>query len=64
MNYRDVIAMHLRVMDSTAVSLCMEHELPIMVIDINQPGHIRRSLMGEPVGSIIGPGETRLAVPS
>ena len=63
-NYRDVIAMHLRVMDSTAVSLCMEHELPIMVIDINQPGQIRRSLVGEPVGSIIGPGETRLAVPS
>ena len=58
-NYRDYLGRGLRVMDSTAVSLCMEHQLPILVLTVREPGNIRRAVLGEDIGSFIGPGATR-----
>ena len=43
----------LKVMDATAVSLCMDNGLPIVVFSLLTPGHLRRVIMGEPVGSIV-----------
>ena len=43
----------LAVLDATAVSLCMENDLPIIVFDLNQPDNVRRVALGEPVGTRI-----------
>lgn len=51
--YLEVLERGLEVMDSTAVSLCMDNQLPIVVFNIRQPGNIRRILEGERVGSLI-----------
>ena len=51
--YGDVLARRLQVMDSTAISLCMENALPIIVFDLTRSGNIKRIVMGEPVGSIV-----------
>ncbi len=40
-------------LDATAVSLCMENDLPIVVFDMNQPDNIRRVALGEPIGTLI-----------
>jgi uridylate kinase len=56
--YAQVLADRLNVLDSTAVSLCMDNDLPIVVFDMNQPDNIRRAAMGEPIGTLIhGGGE-------
>ncbi|MCS7311872.1 MAG: UMP kinase [Acidobacteria bacterium] len=55
-SYQDFLQMGLRVMDSTAISLCMEHGLPVIVFNIWEAGNLRRIVLGEPVGSTIGPG--------
>ena len=41
----------LKVMDATALTLCMENQLPIIVFDMSQPGNLRRVIMGEPIGT-------------
>jgi len=41
------------VMDSTAISLCMDNELPILVFDLWQPQSLERAVQGEPIGTII-----------
>ena len=51
--YAQVLADRLNVLDSTAVSLCMENDLPIVVFDMNQPDNIRRAAIGEPIGTLI-----------
>jgi len=51
--YTEVLARRLAVLDSTAVSLCMDNDLPILVFDINREGNIRRAALGEPVGTLI-----------
>jgi uridylate kinase len=51
--YHDVLNRRLQVMDSTAISLCMENALPIIVFDLTRSGNIKRIVMGEPVGSIV-----------
>jgi uridylate kinase len=51
--YIDALNMRLRVMDSTAISLCMEHELPIVVVNLWQPGSVQRLIRGETVGTTI-----------
>jgi len=61
LTYKEVLHKGLRVMDSTAVSLCMENNLPIIVFDMTKPGAIRRALMGEPVGTIVR-GEEKIRV--
>src|SRR3954464_8074367 len=53
LNYIDVLSDRLEVLDATAVSLCMENDLPIIVFDLNRPENITRVAMGERVGTII-----------
>lgn len=49
----EALTQRLRVMDSTAFSLCMDNRMPIVVFDINQPNSIMRAVMGEPVGTLV-----------
>ena len=42
-----------QVMDATAISLCMENELPIIVFDLREEGNIRRVVSGEPIGTLV-----------
>jgi uridylate kinase len=51
LEYLEVLSKGLKVMDSTAISLCMEHALPIIVFDLTQHGNIRRVVLGERVGT-------------
>jgi len=51
--YLDVIQKGLAVMDSTAISLCMDNRMPIIIFNMNTPGNIRRVVMGEKVGSTV-----------
>ena len=51
--YFDVLQRGLRVMDATAVSLCQENKLPIVVFNLNVPGNIKRVVTGEKVGSLV-----------
>ncbi len=51
--YKDVLSRGLQVMDSTAISLCMDNALPIIVFDLTRSGNIKRIVLGEPVGSIV-----------
>ncbi len=53
LTYTEVLAQRLGVLDSTAVSLCMDNELPILVFDINKEDNISRAALGEPVGTLI-----------
>jgi len=53
MTYIDVLSRRLQVMDTTAISLCMENSLPIVVFDLTRSGNIKRIVLGEPVGSIV-----------
>jgi uridylate kinase len=41
-------------MDSTAISLCMDNELPIVVFDLTQRGNVRRAVLGEEIGTTVG----------
>ena len=52
-SYLQVLQERLQVMDATAISLCMDNKLPIIVFDLNTPGNIRRAIMGEPVGTLV-----------
>jgi len=51
--WQEALERGLRVMDSTAISLCMDNKLPIIVFNIRVPGNIRRILVGEEVGSVV-----------
>lgn len=57
LTYAEVLAERLAVMDSTAVSLCMDNEMPIVVFDISQDDNISRAALGEPVGTLIHGGQ-------
>ena len=54
-SYLQVLEQGLKVMDSTAVSLCMDNRLPIMVFNLRTPGNILRAITGEAVGSLVTP---------
>ncbi len=54
LTYEEVLNRKLKVMDLGAVSLCMEHSLPVRVFNYKVAGNIRRALQGEPVGTLIG----------
>jgi uridylate kinase len=54
-SYIQVLEQGLKVMDSTAVSLCMDNRLPIMVFNLRTPGNILRAITGEAVGSLVTP---------
>jgi len=53
LKYIDVLKKGLKVMDATAVSLCMDNKLPILVFNINREGNIKRSVMGDDIGTIV-----------
>jgi uridylate kinase len=52
-SYLDIIKKGLRVMDTTAISLCKENNLPIVIFNLNRTGNIRRVVTGEKVGSLV-----------
>jgi uridylate kinase len=53
LTFIDAINRQLKVMDTTALTLCMENKLPIVVFDLRQPGNIRRAVFGEPIGTVV-----------
>ena len=53
LTYLDVLQRGLQVMDASAISLCMDHSLPIVVFGMDKPGNIKRILTGEPIGTIV-----------
>jgi uridylate kinase len=53
LTYLDVLRQNLRVMDATAISLCMDNGLPIIVFNLNVPGNIKKIVLGEKVGTLV-----------
>ncbi len=51
--YMEILRLGLKVMDTTAVSLCKDNNLPMIIFNLNQPGNIRRVICGEKVGSLV-----------
>jgi len=51
--YLEALERGLRLMDTTAISLCMDNRLPIVVFNAREPGNIRRIVLGEEVGSLV-----------
>jgi uridylate kinase len=49
----EVLNRGLKVMDSTAITFCMDNQLPIIVFDVTAPGNIHRALVGEPIGTLV-----------
>ncbi|MEN9208313.1 MAG: UMP kinase [Gloeomargarita sp. GMQP_bins_120] len=54
LTYSHVLTQGLQVMDGTAITLCQENNIPIVVFDLSVPGNIRRAVAGEPIGTIVG----------
>lgn len=53
LSYMEFIAGELRVMDTTAVTMCKEHEVPIHVFDMNVPGNIVKAVRGDQIGTVV-----------
>ena len=53
LTYMQVLEQGLRVMDSTAISLCMDNHLPIIVYDLKRKGNLRRVVQGEKIGTLV-----------
>jgi len=56
LDYMEVLNRSLKVMDATATSLCMDNGMPIVVFDISRPGNVRRVVLGEEIGTLVGGG--------
>jgi len=54
LTYQQVLEQNLRVMDATAISLCMEHAMPILVFNYRREGNIERAVSGERIGTLVG----------
>lgn len=54
LTYSHVLTQDLRVMDTTAIALCKDNNIPIIVFDLSVPGNIRKAVMGDPIGTIVG----------
>lgn len=54
LSYLEVLQRDLKVMDSTAISLCRDNNLPIMVFNLGEKGNIQRAVMGETIGTVVG----------
>src|SRR5208337_3938518 len=52
-NYLDLLSRGLKVMDTTAISMCMDNSLPIIIFNLNVPGNLKRVILGEKVGSLV-----------
>lgn len=59
LEYIDVLSKQLQVMDSTATSLCMDNNIPIIVFDLTKQGNIRKAVLGEKIGTIVKRGEQK-----
>lgn len=57
LTYIEVLQRNLKVMDSTAISMCMDNRLPIVVFNLLKPGNIKRAVMGEPIGTWVDSGD-------
>jgi uridylate kinase len=57
LGYSEVISRGLKVMDTTAISLCMDNDLPIVVFDLRTEGNIGRAVRGEKIGTLVCPAE-------
>jgi uridylate kinase len=53
LSHFEVLSRGLNVMDSTAITFCMDNQLPIIVFDVSEPGNIMRALVGEPIGTLV-----------
>jgi uridylate kinase len=53
LTYIDVLKKNLKVMDSTAISLCMDNDLPIIVFDLTARGNVRRVVLGDEIGTTV-----------
>ncbi len=53
LTYIDVLKKNLKVMDSTAISLCMDNRMPIIVLNMSKPGAIRNVLLGKKIGTVV-----------
>jgi len=53
LTHLEALDMHLEVMDATALSLCLENKLPIIVFDLQAPRSIERAIVGEPIGTLV-----------
>jgi uridylate kinase len=51
--YMDILSKGLKVMDLTAVSMCKDNNLPMIVFNMNKPGNIQRVVLGEKIGSLV-----------
>jgi uridylate kinase len=57
LSHLEVLNMRLEVMDATALSLCLENKLPIIVFDLQAPQSIERAVTGEPIGTLVDSGK-------
>jgi uridylate kinase len=57
LSYIEVLNRELKVMDSTAISLCMDNNLPIIVFNLMEKGNIKRVVSGEPIGTLVSGGK-------
>jgi uridylate kinase len=53
LNYIEVINKNLKIMDATAISLCMDNKMPIIIFNLTIPGNIKMAIMGEKIGTVI-----------
>ena len=53
LTHREALNMHLEVMDATALSLCLENNLPIIVFDLQAPRSVERAVIGDPIGTLV-----------
>lgn len=54
LSYQEVLTRNLKVMDATAITLCMDNAMPILVFKLSEKGNIRRAVLGESVGTLVG----------
>lgn len=54
LSYLEILEKDLKVMDSTATSLCRDNNIPIIVFSLDEPGNIKKALLGEKIGTVIG----------
>lgn len=64
LSYLDVLTKGLKVMDTTAISLCMDNAIPILVFNLHEPNNMRRAVLGEPVGTLVGARAEAAPVPT
>ena len=53
LSYIEILKRGLKVMDSTAISMCMDHKLPVLVFNLQKVGNIRRAVLGEQIGTLV-----------